>query len=48
MNMIHLGNNTARQFTGHHVTRLRARAHVATMTACIIMAKATCFPEGAP
>lgn len=48
--MILLGNNTARQFTGHHVTKPWARAHIAstTMTTCVIVAKAMCFMEGAP
>ncbi len=46
--MIHLGNNTARQRTGHDVTRLWARAHIATTTPCVIVAKAMCFVEGAP
>ncbi len=46
--MIHLGNNTARQYTGHRVTRLWTRAHVAATTIYVIVAKAMCFVEGAP
>jgi hypothetical protein len=48
--MIQLGNNTARQFARHHVTKPWARAHVAvtTMTTYVIVAKAMCFVEGAP
>jgi len=48
--MIHLGKNTARQFTGHHVTRSQACAHIAvtSMTTRVIVAKALCFVEGAP
>ena len=47
--MILFGNNTARQFTGHDVTKPWARAHIAaTTTAYVIVAKAMCFVEGAP
>lgn len=48
--MVHLGKNTARRFTGHHVTRPQACAPiaVASMTIRVIVAKALCFVEGAP
>ena len=40
----------ARRFTGHHVTRPQACAHIAVtpMTTSVILAKAMCFVEGAP
>jgi hypothetical protein len=47
--MIHLRKDTARQFSGHHVAKPRARAHIAaTMITYVIVAKAMRFVEGAP